>query len=71
MGGLIAYSVNFPDQFRRAADYVNRILRGARPGELPIQLPMRFELTVNLATAKALGIALPQTMLLRADRVIE
>lgn len=70
-GGLISYSVHFPDQYRRAADYVNRILGGARPGELPIQQPLRFELTVNLAAARNLGIALPQSILLRADRIIE
>lgn len=70
VGGLISYSVNFPDQFRRAADYVDRILRGAKPGDLPIQQPLRFELTVNLKTAKSLGLTIPQTILLRADRVI-
>jgi len=71
VGGLISYSISFADQYRRAADYVNRILRGAKPGDLPIQQPLRFELTVNLKTAKALGLTIPQSILLRADRVLE
>jgi putative ABC transport system substrate-binding protein len=70
-GGLMSYSISFTDQFRRTAGYVDRILRGARPGELPIELPVRLELTVNLTTAKALGFKVPQSILLRADRVIE
>ncbi len=70
-GGLASYSVSFDDQYRRAAEYVARILRGEKPAELPIQQPLRFELTVNLGTAKALGLNLPQLILLRADRVIE
>lgn len=70
-GGLMSYSIDFADQFRRAAVYVDRILRGAKPGELPIEPPLRLELTVNLKAAKALGIAIPHSVILRADRLIE
>ena len=70
-GGLASYSISFDDQYRRAATYVARILRGEKPGNLPIQQPLRFELTVNLKTAKELGLKLPQSILLRADRVID
>lgn len=70
-GGLISLAPNFAEQFRRAATYVDRILKGARPGELAIEQPTTFELTVNLKTARTLGLAVPQSLLIRADRVIE
>jgi putative ABC transport system substrate-binding protein len=70
-GGLISYGPNFEDQFRRAADYVDRILRGEKPAELPVQAPNRYELAINLKTAKALGLTVPASLLGRADEVIE
>jgi putative ABC transport system substrate-binding protein len=70
-GGLMSYGPNFPDQYRRAAEYVDKILRGAKPGELPVEQATRFDLIVNLTTAKALGLAIPEPFLLRADEVIE
>jgi putative ABC transport system substrate-binding protein len=70
-GGLVSYGVDQVDTFRRAATYVDRILRGANPSDLPVQLPTKFEMVVNLKTAKALGLAVPQSILLRADEVIE
>ena len=70
-GGLMSYGPNFPDIFRRTGDYVDRILRGAKPADLPIQQPTKFDLVVNQTTAKALGLRLPESFLLRADEVIE
>jgi putative ABC transport system substrate-binding protein len=70
-GGLLSYGVDQVNNFRRAATYVDRILRGAKPTELPVQLPRNYEMVVNLKTAKALGLTVPQSILLRADEVIE
>ena len=67
----MSYGPNFPDLFRRSANYVDKILRGAKPGDLPIEQPTKFDFVINVTTAKTLGLAIPESLLLRADEVIE
>src|SRR5262249_53435134 len=70
-GGLMSYGPNFLDQFRRTAELVDKILRGTKPGDIPVEQPTKFEFVINLTTAKAVGLSIPESFLLRADELIE
>ena len=71
LGGLLSYGEDLTDNFRRAATYADRILKGAKPSDLPVQAPVKFQLVINLKTVKALGLTVPQTLLIAADELIE
>jgi putative ABC transport system substrate-binding protein len=70
-GGMMSYAPNFPDLYRRSSEFVDKILRGTKPADLPVEQPTKFDLTINLTTVKALGLTIPATLLARADEVIE